>query len=251
MKMGMNSRIQLGIIIMMPVILIFSSIPNSSALSHLRPMEEVQRLAGTDSDAGNRMVLAQLDAEVVLPNDVVNYFFKRVGESFRETFEFNEEKKIVIKLEHAEERQREIRILEERGFQISQELVDDHAKEVREADEILQRLRVLPSPDPTLRAQIIARIQTSFDQAEISEIRKDFQDLRNEREVLLKMELAEELDAKLNDRTDVRVACFGGVDTLAIANSPRPVQTLRDNCPVLSIFPQEEIEKAMGFGYGS
>ena len=248
MKMGFSYR---DMMIVGVVSLIAINFNPSSALNHLVPIEESKRLAGSDSDVGNLMVLNQLDSEVVLPSDGFSYFLKRLSEDFAIVIEFNQEKKVKLLLDRSEERKREVRISEERGLFIPDNIVREQRESVEEADRIIQILSTKPSPNPTLRAQLIDRIQIAFDQSEVSEIRKDFQDLRNERDTLVKQELADRLDTRLNDRTDVRIACFGGIDTLSIANSPEPIRTLRDNCPVLNIFPEEEIRRMMEFGYGS
>lgn len=217
-----------------------SSIPNSSG-----QITESERLAGSTSDVGNIMVLEKLDSEVVLPSDRFGYFFKKASENLRLAFEFNEEKKADLLLKIAEERKREVRISEERGIKIDEAVVKDQRLKVEEADRIITKLQTKPSPDPALRRSIIDRINNAFNEAEVSEIRKDFQDLRNERDAIKKQQLASELDNKLNKRTDVRVACFGGIDTLSIATSPKPVEKIRENCPVLNVFPEKEIQRAM------
>ncbi len=228
------------------LVFIVGDIPSSFSSSHpLLAMTESERLAGSPSDTGNLMILEQLDSEVILPNQTFDYFFKRLSENFEVVFEFNQEKKADLLLKISDERKREVRISEERGIIIPENIVREQRESVEEADRIIQRLERQPAPDPALRRSIIDRINNSFDQAEVSEIRKDFQDLRNEDDRLVKQQLAESLDERLNDRTDVRIACFGGIDSLSIAIAPEPVRKIRENCPVLNIFPEEEIKRVM------
>lgn len=234
------------------LVFIIGDIPSSFSPSHpLVTMSETERLAGSPSDTGNLMILEQLDSEVILPNQTFDYFFKRLSENFEVAFEFNQEKKAQLLLKISEERSREIRISEERGIIIPDNIVREQRETVEEADRIIQRLETQPAPDPALRRSIIQRINIAFDKAEISEIRKDFQDLRNEQDTLVKQQLAVDLDQRLNERTDVRIACFGGIDTLSIAISPEPIREIRENCPILNIFPEEEIRRVMEIRDGS
>lgn len=242
MKVGVVSGILTIVILSIAV----GVIPTSSA-----QLSEAERLAGSSSDTGNLQVLEKLDSEVVLPNDTFNYFLKRASENIKLTFEFNEEKKADLHLKIAEERKREIRISEERGIVIPDNVVREQRENVEQADRIIKKLESEPAPDPALRRSIIERINNAFDQAEVSEIRKDFQKVRNEDDPVVKQQLATKLDDRLNKRTDVRVACFGGIDTLSIATSSKPVEKIRENCPVLKVFPQEEIRKAMEVRDGS
>lgn len=107
-------------------------------------------------------------------------------------------------------------------------------KDTDEVSVILQKLR--------------DRLTNAFTTSEITEIRADFQELRDETDLVRKRLLADQLDAEVNN-VIVSITCFGKVDTFALSIAPDPVIELQEQCPILRPIPDDQLRRlANGVG---
>ncbi len=110
-------------------------------------------------------------------------------------------------------------------------------EDIKDTDEIsviLQKLR--------------DRLTNAFTTSEITEIRADFQELRDETDLVRKRLLADQLDAEVNN-VIVSITCFGKVDTFRLSIAPDPVIELQEQCPILRPIPDDQLRRlANGVG---
>jgi len=107
-------------------------------------------------------------------------------------------------------------------------------KDTDEVSVILQKLR--------------DRLTNAFTTSEITEIRADFQELRDETDLERKRLLADQLDAEVNNVV-VSITCFGKVDTFALSIAPDPVDELQEQCPILRPIPDDQL-RSLANGVG-
>lgn len=107
-------------------------------------------------------------------------------------------------------------------------------KDTDEVSVILQKLR--------------DRLTNAFTTSEITEIRADFQELRDETDLVRKRLLADQLDAEVNN-VIVSITCFGKVDTFALSIAPDPVDELQEQCPILRPIPDDQL-RSLANGVG-
>ena len=111
-----------------------------------------------------------------------------------------------------------------------------HVDDIKDDDnekEILEKLR--------------DRLENSFSGSEITQIRAEFAELREEDDPETKILLARQLDEKVNSPI-VSISCFGRVNTLSLSLAIDPVKELQEQCPILKPINTEELRKVVNGG---
>jgi len=212
------------------------------------------------------------NADVGILPDSPFWGFKVFFENLQESFTFNDERRAELILEHAEVRRAEVDILERRMISIPEDVIINHDEKIARAQEIILRLEQgLPPRTPSSVSQLQIdqsedrigdvrllqriedtdtretiidklrdRLTLAFTDNQVIEIKRDFQDLQDEEDPLLRKMLADELDSEVNNPI-VNLSCLAFIDTLSIADSPNPVATLQDQCLFLRSMPLDEL----------
>ena len=91
------------------------------------------------------------------------------------------------------------------------------------------------------------RLENSFSGTEITQIRAEFAELREEDDPETKILLAQQLDEKVNNPL-VSISCFGRVNTLSLSLATDPVKELQEQCPILRTFDTEDVRNVVNGG---
>jgi len=115
--------------------------------------------------------------------------------------------------------------------------------------EILPVEDIQDTDEPSIILQKLRdRLTNAFTTSEITEIRADFQQLRDETDLERKRLLADQLDAEVNNVV-VSITCFGTVDTFALSIAIDPVDELQEQCPILRPIPDDQL-RSLANGVG-
>ena len=171
---------------------------------------------------------------IILP-DSFFYNFKIFGENLHEAITFNPQAKAELKIQHADERTKEIEVLMQRNEVIPDFLQENHKIKLQEAKDIIAN-----ADDKSLFDKLKTQLKNTFGATDLNVIRTEFMELRFEEDEATRLQLAQELDSKINQPT-VNITCLGTLSSLEIANAIDPYAELQNQCIILTIISIDKI----------
>jgi len=100
------------------------------------------RMGGVPEDRSAKVAevkeILMIDENIVLPSDGFRYFFKKIGEGFREAFTFNPVDKELLNVELINERAKEIAVISAQGEPLPEDVVKDYNDRVDRAGRFVQ-----------------------------------------------------------------------------------------------------------------
>lgn len=199
---------------------------------HITPQEPRQfQTGGVPEDRSQRVAevkeILKIDEDIILPSDGIQYFFKKVGEGFREAFEFDKVEKELLNVELINERAKEIAVISAQGEPIPADVLKNYNDRINRAsrfvelqtdanenierrteiraaiqehrDNVLNLVETQPSNTPLGRIisdfrQRVADIIMNIDEQEVAEVRNTLPIIREKQLLIKRAEMTGDVD---------------------------------------------------------
>ena len=170
------------------------------------------------------------------PEPDFGWRLKIIGEDFLEFFTFNPLEKAQLKLQHAEERQKEIDDLDMRGLPIPFEYEERRIKKLNEAEKILTETSAIEN---TVLQRVIQSFETLRQMGELNNIRVLYSQLPTV--VNANDEVKQAYNDKVNSLKTWQENCVGTFDVDSLLPLNTAIDKLEVQCPKLL-----ELQKQFG-----